>query len=108
MCCKSNNALKTKGQGVLSDLRGFLLSADGAFRVHGRVGVKDPLSQINKRMVPVADCESLCLKQNASLPVVRHTQRAIRPHQRLEQLPLTVRHPRMVPVKRLPTYEESN
>lgn len=52
-------------------------------------------------MVPVADCQALGLEQNAGLAIVRHAQWAIRPHQRLEQLSLTVRHPWLMPVKRL-------
>lgn len=52
-------------------------------------------------MVPVADCQALGLEQNAGLAVVRHAQWAIRLHQRLEQLSLTVRHPWLMPVKRL-------
>lgn len=59
-------------------------------------------------MIPVANCQPLGLEQNAGLPIVRHTQRTIRPHQRLEQLPLTVRHPWLMPVKRLQTCEERN
>lgn len=52
-------------------------------------------------MVPVADCQALCLEQNAGLSIVRHAQWAIRPDQRLEQLPLTVIHPWLMQVKRL-------
>lgn len=52
-------------------------------------------------MVPVADRQALGLEQNAGLAVIGDTQRAIGPHQRLEQLPLAVGHPRLVPVKRL-------
>lgn len=59
-------------------------------------------------MVPVTDCQALGLEQNAGLAVVRHAQWAVRPHQRLEQLSLTVRHPRLMPVKRLETYKERN
>lgn len=90
------------------DLRSLFLGADGAFSVHRWVGVKNPLGQINEGMVSVTDCQALCLEQDASLPIVRHTQRAIRPHQGLEQLPLTVRHPWLMPVKRLQTYEGRN
>lgn len=90
------------------DLRSFLLGADGAFSVHGRVGVKDLLRQVNKGLVSVANCQALCLEQNAGLPIVRHTQWAVRPQKRLEQLPLTVIHPWLMPVKRLKTYEEEN
>lgn len=56
-------------------------------------------------MVSVADCQPLGLEQNAGLPIVRHTQRTVRPHQRLEQLSLTMRHPRLMPVERLQTCE---
>lgn len=52
-------------------------------------------------MVPVADCQALCLEENAGLPIVRYAQWTIRPHQRLEQLPLIVRYPWLMPVKRL-------
>ena len=86
---------------LVSDLRRLFLGADGAFSVYGWVGVEDLLSQVNEGMVPVADCQALCFEQNAGLPIVRHAQRAIRPHQRLEQLPLTERHPWLMPVKRL-------
>lgn len=90
------------------DLRCFFLGADGTFSVHRWVGVKNPLGQIDECMVSVTDCQALCLEQDAGLPIVRHTQRAIRPHQRLEQLPLTVRHPWLMPVERLQIYEERN
>lgn len=88
------------------DVRSFVLCADGALGVHGQGGVKDPLSQVNESVVPVADRQALCLEQNAGLPIVRHAQRAIRPHQGLKQLPFTVRHPGLMPVKGLQTDEE--
>lgn len=83
------------------DLRGFLLGADGALGVDGRAGVKDPLGQVDEGVVPVADRQALSLEQNAGLAIIGDAQRAIGPHQRLQQLPLAVGHPRMVPVKRL-------
>lgn len=89
-----------------SDSRRFLLGAHGAFGVHRRVGVKHPLSQIDEGVVPVADRQPLGLEQDAGLPVVRHAQRPVRPHQRLEELPLTVSHPRLMPLKGLQTCEE--
>lgn len=87
------------------DSRGFLLGADGALRVDGRAGVEHPLGQVDEGVVPVADCQPLCLEQNAGLAIVGDAQRAVGPHQRLEQLPLVVRQPRLVPVKRLRTQE---
>lgn len=59
-------------------------------------------------MVPVADCQALCLEQNAGLAIVGDAQRAVGPHQRLEQLPLVVIHPQLVPVKRLRTQENGS
>lgn len=52
-------------------------------------------------MVPVADGQALCLEQNAGLAIIGDAERAIGAHQRLQQLPLAVGHPRLVPVKRL-------
>lgn len=89
------------------NLRGFLLGADGAFRVYGRVGVKHPLGQVNEGMVSVADGQALGLEEDAGLAIVRDAQRAVRTHQRLKELPLAERHPRMVPVKRLLNTQEN-
>lgn len=52
-------------------------------------------------MVLVADGQALCLEENARLAVVGHAQRAVRSHQRLEQLPLAVRHFCMMPLEGL-------
>lgn len=86
---------------VWPDLRSLLLGADGTLSVHRCVGTEDPLCQIDEGVVPIADSQALGLEQDAGLPIVGHTQRAIGPHQRLEQLPLIVGHPRLVPAKGL-------
>lgn len=83
------------------DLRGLLLGADGALCVHGRAGVEDPLGQVDEGVVPVADCQALCLEQNAGFAIVGDAEGAVGSHQRLKQLPLAVRHPWLVPVERL-------
>lgn len=85
----------------MPDLRCFLFSADRTFSVHGCTGVEDPLRQVDEGVVLVADCQTLGLEQNADLSVIGHTQRAVGSHQGLEQLPLTVSHSRVVPVKGL-------
>lgn len=99
--------VRTSGPVRAFNLRGFLLGADGAFRVYGRVGVKHPLGQVNEGMVSVADGQALGLEEDAGLAIVRDAQRAVRTHQRLEELPLAERHPRMVPVKRLLNTQEN-
>lgn len=83
------------------NLHGLLLGTDGAFGVDRRIGVEYSLSQINKRVVPVADGQALGLEENAGLSIVGDTERAIGSHQRLEQLSLAERHTWMVPIKRL-------
>lgn len=89
--------------GIISrlHLHGLLLGADGAFGVNGRIGIEHPLSQIDKRVVPVADGQALGLEEDAGLAVVGDAERAIGSHQRLKQLPLAQRHTRMVPIERL-------
>lgn len=52
-------------------------------------------------MVPVADGQALGLEQNAGLAIVGDAEGAVGSHQRLKQLPLAARHPRLVPVERL-------
>lgn len=62
--------VRTSGPVHSYDLRGFLLGADGAFRVYGRVGVKHPLGQVDEGMVSVADGQALGLEEDAGLAIV--------------------------------------